>query len=90
MNDNYDRKSLSHKLKIISGQIAGLAKMIDEDKYCVDILTQSLSIQKALQKIDKRVLETHLNGCVVDQMKNGEEAKAIDELVKIYSLQRKS
>lgn len=89
MNSNYDRKSVSHKLKIISGQIAGLAKMIDEDKYCIDILTQSLSIQKALQKIDKKVLENHLNGCVVDQMKNGEESKAIDELVKIYSLQGK-
>jgi DNA-binding FrmR family transcriptional regulator len=88
MNKKYDRTSISHKLKIVSGQLAGLAKMIDEGQYCVDILTQSLSIQKALQKIDKKILEDHLHGCVVDQMKNGEENLAIEELVKIYSLQK--
>jgi DNA-binding FrmR family transcriptional regulator len=86
----YDRKSTSHKLKIIAGQINGLAKMISEGKYCIDVLTQSLSIQKALQKIDKEILESHLNSCVIDQMKKGKQNKAIEELVKIYSLSRKS
>jgi DNA-binding FrmR family transcriptional regulator len=86
---NYDRKSNSHKLKIIAGQVEGLAKMIEEDKYCIDILTQSLSIQKALQRVDKSILEDHLSCCVVDQMKSGEEEKAIGELVKIYALGRR-
>jgi DNA-binding FrmR family transcriptional regulator len=86
----YDRKSTSHKLKIIAGQIEGLSKMIDDNKYCVEILSQSLSIQKALQNIDKVILEEHINGCVVDQMKSGEEDKAAKELVKIYSLHRKN
>lgn len=86
----YDRKSISHKLKIIAGQIEGLSKMIDKNKYCVDVLTQSLSIQKSLQKIDKQILEEHIHGCVVDQIKNGEEEKSTDELVKIYALYRKS
>ena len=89
-NVEYDRTSTSHKLKIIAGQIEGLSKMIEEGKYCVDVLTQSLSIQKSLQKIDKQILEEHINGCVVDQMKNGEETKATDELTKIYSLYRKN
>lgn len=87
---NYDRKSISHKLKIIAGQLDGLAKMIEEGKYCIDILSQSLSIQKALQRIDKQILEEHIQGCVVDQMKKGEEETAKEELVKIYSLYRKS
>lgn len=86
----YDRTSIAHKLKIISGQIEGLLKMIDEEQYCVDILSQSLSIQRALQKIDKQILEEHIQGCVVDQMKSGEENKATDELVRIYSLYRKN
>lgn len=86
----YDRKSVSHKLKIISGQVDGLSKMIDQGQYCVDVLSQSLSIQKALQKIDKQILEEHISGCVVDQMKNGEEAQSVEELVKIYSLYRKN
>ncbi len=85
----YNRKSTSHKLKIIAGQLEGLSKMIADGKYCVDILTQSLSIQKSLQKIDKKILEEHLQGCVVDQMKSGKESKAVEELVKIYSLSKK-
>lgn len=87
---SYDRKSVSHKLKIIAGQIEGLSKMIEGRKYCIDVLSQSLSIQKALQKIDKQILEEHIQTCVVDQMKQGEEDKATSELVKIYSLYRKS
>ena len=86
----YDRKSTSHKLKIIAGQIQGLSKMIEEGKYCVDVLTQSLSIQKSLQKIDEQILEEHINGCVVNQIKNNEEGKVTNELVKIYSLYRKN
>jgi DNA-binding FrmR family transcriptional regulator len=86
----YDRKSSAHKLKIIAGQVSGLAKMIEEEKYCVDVLTQSLAVQKALQKIDASILEAHISSCVVDQMKDGKEAKAIEELVNIYSLARKN
>jgi CsoR family transcriptional regulator, copper-sensing transcriptional repressor len=87
---NYDKKSVSHRLKIIAGQIEGLAKMIDEGKYCVDVLTQSLATQKALEKIDEIILKNHLDGCVVDQMRNGEEDKAVEELLSIYSLARKN
>ena len=85
----YSKKSTAHRLKIIAGQIKGLAKMIEEDKYCVEVITQSLAIQRALKEIDKKVLESHIEGCVVDQMKSGEEKKAIEELVKIYSLSTK-
>lgn len=86
----HDKPDISHRLKIISGQVDGLAKMIKEDKYCIDVLTQSLAIQKALQGIDQKILVGHISNCVVDQMKNGEEKKSIEELDKIYSLSRKS
>ena len=85
----YNRVSLSHKLKIISGQVSGLIKMIEEDKYCVDLLTQSLAIQNALKSIDKTILESHLKSCVVDQIRNGEEARSTKELLSIYALSRK-
>lgn len=87
---NYDKKSTSHRLKIIAGQVEGLSKMIEDGKYCVDVITQSLSIQNALKEIDKKVLENHIKGCVVDQMKNGEEDKAVEELVRLYSLANKN
>lgn len=85
-----DKSSATHRLSIISGQISGLSKMIEEGKYCIDVLTQSLAIQKALQEVDKKILEEHLNSCVKTQMKNGEEKKAVEELSKIYSLARKN
>ena len=86
----YNKSSTAHRLKIIAGQVNGLAKMIEEDKYCVDVLTQSLAVQNALKEIDKIILEGHINSCVVDQMKSGDEKKAVDELVKIYSLSEKN
>lgn len=86
----HEHSNISHRLKIVAGQVNGLAKMIDEDKYCIDILTQSLAIQKALQGVDQKILADHISSCVVDQMKNGKEDKAIDELDKIYSLSRKN
>ncbi len=88
-NKNKSKNSVNHRLKIISGQINGLAKMIEEDKYCVDIITQSTAIQRALQQLDKIILEEHINHCVVDQMQTGESDKAVEELVKIFSISRK-
>lgn len=85
----YDKASTVHRLKIIAGQVNGLARMIEEEKYCVDIFTQSLAVQKALKEINKIVLESHLNTCVIDQMKNGKERKAVKELINIYSLSNK-
>lgn len=84
------KSTLAHRLKIVAGQIEGLVKMVENQSYCIDVLTQSLAIQKALQNIDKMILEDHINTCIVDQMKNGEEQKATEELTKIYSLYRKS
>ena len=86
----FERSSISHRLKIISGQVNGLAKMIEDDKYCVDILNQSLAVQKAIKEVDKIILENHLDTCVVDQIKNGKQKKTKEELVKIFSLVGKS
>jgi len=86
----FDRSSISHRLKIISGQVNGLAKMIEDDKYCVDILNQSLAVQKAIKEVDKIILENHLDTCVVDQIKSGKQKKTKEELVKIFSLVGKS
>jgi CsoR family transcriptional regulator, copper-sensing transcriptional repressor len=86
----YNKKSTSHRLKIIAGQINALSKMIEEDKYCMDILTQSLAIQKALKEIDKMVLKNHINSCVIDQIRTGDEEKATEELLRYYTLSVKN
>jgi DNA-binding FrmR family transcriptional regulator len=59
------------RLRRIEGQVRGIAKMVDEDKYCIDILTQVSAATKALQSVALGLLEEHLNSCVVDAARAG-------------------
>ena len=63
------KENLLHRTKIVRGQLNTLLKMINDDKYCIDILNNSLSIQKALKKIDILIMEDHLRYCAVNQAK---------------------
>lgn len=73
-----------HRIKIIQGHLEKVEEMITEDKYCVDVVHQSRAIQKALKKLDLLIIEDHLNSCVVHQIKNGEEQKTSEELLKLF------
>jgi DNA-binding FrmR family transcriptional regulator len=78
-----------HRGKIIKGQIEGLQKMLDQEVYCMDILTQSLAIQKSLASLNKLVLENHISTHIQDMMTSGDavqEQKALDELSQLYEL----
>ncbi len=77
------------RLKITEGQIRGLQKMVEEEKYCIDIITQVSAIKEALTSVENLVLENHLSTHVVHQMKHGSEKKAVDEILKVYKLKRK-
>jgi len=79
-----DKKNLITRLRRIEGQIRGLQKMIDEEKYCVDILTQVEASRGALRKVALKVLDSHINGCVQRAIKNEEgENEIIDELMDV-------
>lgn len=78
------KENLLHRTKIVRGQLNTLLKMIDDDKYCIDILNNSLSIQKALKKIDILIMEDHLRYCAVNQAKKGETEKLVKELIDVY------
>ena len=84
------KKSALRRLKIIRGQVQGLIDAVENDKYCPDVLTQSLAVQNALKQVDGKLLEGHLKTCVKHQMMKGKTKKAVDELMKIYQLNRKS
>ena len=78
-----------HRTKIILGQMRGLEKQIADDAYCMDVLTQSLAIQKSLASLNKLILERHLRTHIADKMTSGDEAqqsKAIEELLNLYEL----
>lgn len=73
-----------HRIKIIQGHLKSVEKMLDEDAYCVDIVHQSRAVQKALKKIDALIIEDHLNTCAIHQIKNGEEKRTTEELLKLF------
>ncbi len=80
-------EALAKRLNRIEGQIRGIARMIEEDRYCVDILDLSLSIQRALRSLDGLVIEGHLRTHVIEMMTGGEQEKAISELLRLYRVQ---
>jgi DNA-binding FrmR family transcriptional regulator len=78
-----------HRAKILEGQMRGIQKMIDNEDYCMDILTQSLAIQKSIGSLNKLILENHVRTHIKDKMVNpSEEVKddAIQELLALYEL----
>jgi len=81
------RKQASKRLKIIAGQVAALEKQIEEDRYCMDVLDLSLSIQRALRSLDGLVIEGHLRTHVAEQMQGGETERAVSELLRLYKVQ---
>jgi DNA-binding FrmR family transcriptional regulator len=83
------KKKVERRLKIIEGQIRGLQKMVDEEKYCVDIITQVSAVRHALSSVEDSMLENHLSAHVVEQIKSGSQKKAVDEILKIYKLSKK-
>lgn len=86
MTPDVQRQAL-RRIKIIAGQVAALEKQLEENRYCMDILDLSLSIQRALRSLDALVLDGHLKTHVVEMMKGGEEERAIAELQRLYRTQ---
>ena len=81
--------SIVRRLKLIEGQVRGLQKMVENDVYCVDIITQSSAIKQGLSNVEDILLEEHLNHCVVNQIQKGQTKKATQEILKVYQLKRK-
>lgn len=81
---NNNKQRIVHRLKIVNGHLQKVIKMAENGDYCIDVLHQSLAVQKALKQIDMLLMEDHLQTCAVDQVKNGEEHKMVKELVGIY------
>lgn len=80
-------KQALRRMKIIAGQVQALEKQIEDDRYCMDILDLSLSIQKALRSLDGLVIEGHLRTHVIEQMTGGETERAVAELLRLYKVQ---
>ena len=84
MRSDAEQKKLVQRLKRIQGQINGIQRMLENNAYCIDILTQSAAARGALDAFNRELLEHHIRGCVVRDVQAGNES-TIDELLKILS-----
>ena len=83
------KKRSLHRVKILQGQLRGLEKMIDNEDYCMDIITQSLAAQKSLSSLNKLIVENHLKTHIKHSLASNDEAaaqQAIEELLGLYEL----
>ena len=77
-----DKKRIIRRLKIVEGQIRGIIKMIEEDRYCDDVLTQISASNKSLKSIGNELLNIHLKTCVVDNIKD-DKLEIVDDVMEI-------
>jgi DNA-binding FrmR family transcriptional regulator len=76
MDHGYDKDALRKRLHRIEGQVRGLERMVDEDRYCIDILTQVGAVKTALESLAFELLDDHVNHCVRDALASGDVGKA--------------
>jgi DNA-binding FrmR family transcriptional regulator len=84
-----DKQKLIRRLQIIEGQVRGLQAMIKDDKYCIDVITQTSAVKQALSGIEDILMEGHLGSCLVHQIQKGQVEKATKEILRVYGLKRK-
>lgn len=76
-----DKARLVARLNRIEGQVRGITRMIEDDRYCVDVLTQVAAVKSALDGVAMQLLENHTHGCVARAMRDGDGSAAIAELM---------
>lgn len=85
MPRNGNKEVLLNSLKTIEGQVRGIARMIEDDRYCVDILVQLAAVRASINKIGMSVLESHTRGCVSRAIQEGKGEESIEELIGVLS-----
>ncbi len=76
-----NKKDLQDRLRRIEGQVRGIQRMVDEDQYCIDILTQLSSVTAALKAVGMGLLDEHVRHCVKDSIDQGNSDEKVEELL---------
>jgi DNA-binding FrmR family transcriptional regulator len=87
--DDDARRDVLRRLAFIQGHLEGVRKMVEEDKYCVDVLKQTFAVRRAIESVEAKMLEGHLHHCVVDGVREGREHQVLGELLELYQLSKK-
>ena len=86
------KSSCKKRLNRIEGQVRGLAKMVDEDRYCIDVITQIAAVRAALDRVEEEILGDHVAHCVehaIQSGNKGEQRKKIAELIDVFGRSRR-
>lgn len=84
--DETQKEKVAARLRRIEGQIGGIRKMIEDDRYCIDILTQTSAVVSALRGVEDLVMQNHLNTCVVDAIKSDDETEKQQKLDEVMDV----
>ena len=87
MPGSHNKSSALNRLRRIEGQVRGIARMIEENRYCIDVLTQMQAVKAALDRAESEVLRSHAAHCVAEAIASGDEAEQrikFDELLALY------
>jgi DNA-binding FrmR family transcriptional regulator len=87
-----DKKKVLRRLKTVEGHVRAVARMVEEDKYCIDIIHQTQAIKRALDKVEEQILNAHLAGCVTTAIRSNDESereRVISELMNVFKTTNK-
>ncbi len=87
--DENNKAKVLRRLKLLEGQVRGLQKMVENDTYCIDVITQTSAVKQGLSNVEDLLLENHLGHCVIHQIQSGQTKKAKEEIIRVYKLKRK-
>jgi CsoR family transcriptional regulator, copper-sensing transcriptional repressor len=74
------------RLNFIDGHLAGIRRMVEADKYCVDVLKQTYAVRRAIEKMESIMLSGHLHTCVVEGIREGRDDAVLNELSELYEM----
>ena len=74
-----DKEAIVNRLHRIEGQVRGIERMVEEDRYCIDVLTQIAAVNTALESLAFRILDDHVSHCVAGALASGDEAEAAEK-----------
>jgi DNA-binding FrmR family transcriptional regulator len=80
------RSGVLKRLSFIEGHLAGIRRMVEADKYCVDILKQTYAVRRAIEKMEGLMLDGHLRTCVVEGIRDGRDEAVVSELSELYEM----
>ncbi len=89
---NHNHKNTLQRLKTVEGHIRGIQKMLEKDEYCIDVIRQIQAVQAALNKVSARILDRHLNTCLMDAIQGDDPAgrqQVLNEITEVFETANK-